>query len=504
MPLLYDHHGQPLDFSASPASATDLTTEFATRLTAGANFSAFLGWLPDPDPVLLKRADPADVLDDLTADDQVCMAMQNRKLRVLNKQDYDFAPGQAQGQAATSESVRLHDALVADLEAINLRNVFSTMLDAPFYGFTPLELLWEPRGGTFHLRDIVAKPREWFAFDNLGRPVFRGETRAASQLLPPGKFVFVRHFPTYENPYGLRLLSRCLWPVAFKRGGIEFLTRFLEKFGMPWVLAKAPRNADRAERQAMAGDLAAMVQDAVAVLPSGAEVELATASGKGGEQHETYIRRWDKAISKVLMGQTLTAEMDGSGSRAASETHYSVSEDMAEADQFLVASAMNEIALTYRDVNAGPGVLAPVFAYSEPEDYAAQADLDKKLHSVGVRFKKCHFSRRYGLDEDEFELEGETNADGPADHADFAEGIAAQDVVDQALAEIMPQAVKANAELVKQIENAVQQAETWEDMQLLLAELLGQDAEQDELEELLARIMLNAAAYGTHAVEADA
>jgi phage gp29-like protein len=292
--------------------------------------------------------------------------------------------------------------------------------------------------------------------------------------------------------------------VAFKRGGIEFLTRFLEKFGMPWVLAKAPRNADRAERQAMAGDLAAMVQDAVAVLPSGAEVELATASGKGGEQHETYIRRWDKAISKVLMGQTLTAEMDGSGSRAASETHYSVSEDMAEADQFLVASAMNEIALTYRDVNAGPGVLAPVFAYSEPEDYAAQADLDKKLHSVGVRFKKTHFTRRYGLAEDEFELEGETNADGPADHADFAEGIAAQDVVDQAVAEVMPQAVKANAELVKQIENAVQQAETWEDMQLLLAELLGQDAEPDELEELLARIMLNAAAFGTHAVEADA
>jgi Mu-like prophage protein gp29 len=518
MSLLYDHKGDPIDFSASPASATDLSTEFATRLTAGANFSAFLGWLPDPDPVLLKRADSADVLDDLTADDQVCMAMQNRKLRVLNQQDYDFAPGQAKGRDAAPEAAKLCDALVADLEAINLRNVFASMLDAPFYGFTPLELLWEPRGGTFHLRDIVAKPREWFAFDDLGRPVFRGETLAASQLLPPGKFVFVRHFPTYKNPYGLRLLSRCLWPVAFKRGGIEFLTRFLEKFGMPWVLAKSPRGADRAERMRMAGDLAAMVQDAVAVLPAGAEVEISSAQGKGGDQHEAYIRRWDKAISKVLMGQTLTAEMDGSGSRAASETHYSVSGDMAEADQFLVASVMNDIAIIYRDVNAGPGVLAPVFAYSEPEDYAAQADLDTKLHGVGVRFQKSHFTRRYGLAEDEFELEGGDAGNGAdaAEHSEFAEpdenekdgedakAGASQALVDQAIEDLLPEAVKANSKLVKQIENAVCQAETWEDMQLLLAELLGHDAEQDELEELLARIMLNAAAFGAHAVEADA
>jgi phage gp29-like protein len=317
--------------------------------------------------------------------------------------------------------------------------------------------------------------------------------------LPPGKFVLVRHFPTFENPYGLRLLSRCLWPVAFKRGGIEFLTRFCEKFGMPWVLAKAPRNASRTERMSMASDLAAMVQDAVAVLPNGAEVELASASGKAGDLHEAYLRRWDKAISKVLMGQTLTAEMDGSGSRAASETHYSVGGDMAEADQFLVVSAMNDIALIYRAVNAQAGVIAPVFGYNEPEDYDAQADLDTKLHGMGVRFNKSHFSRRYGLAEDEFDLDGALAAN-PADHAapiEFADAGAMQDVVDQAVADILPEAVKANARLSTQIEKIVQSAESFEDMQIMLAELLGQDASADDLTELLARIMLNAGVFGT-------
>ena len=506
MPILYDAQNNPIDFS-SPTTE-ELATEFATRLSAGADLGSFLGWLPDPDPVLLKRGELASVLDDLTADDQVCMAMQSRKLRVLNAQDYDFAPGQAKGKDVAPDAAALCDALVADLEPIALRDVFSTMLDAPFYGFTPLELLWEPQGGRLRLKGIVAKPRDWFCFDEHNRPMFRGEW-GTPRPLPPNKFVFVRHFPTYENPYGLRLLSRCLWPVAFKRGGIEFLTRFVEKFGMPWILAKAPRNADRRDRMAMAADLAGMVQDAVAVLPNGADVELASAQGKAGDLHEGYLRRWDKAISKVLMGQTLTAEMDGQGgSRAASETHYSVSEDMAEADQFLVASAMNEIALAYRNVNAPAGVIAPVFAYSEPEDYAAQADLDTQLHGVGVRFAKSHFTRRYGLAEDEFELA--TDESAPAGQAEFAERgehaeatHAAQGVVDRAISDILPEAVRANGALTSQIEKAVRRAEGWEDMQILLAELLGRDADGGELEELLARIMANAGAYGRAAVREE-
>jgi len=504
MPTIYDHKG-----NAVSVVSNDMTSEFATRLSAGADVGGFLGKLPDPDPVLRKRGEYADVLEDLTADDQVCMAMQNRKLRVLNKQDYEFSPGQAKGKDVAADAARLCDDLIEDLEAINLRDVFSSVLDAPFFGFTVLELIWGARKGRLRLVDIIAKPRRWFAFNDKNQPIFCGDTQAQETPLPVGKFVMARHFPTYDNPYGLRLLSRCLWPVAFKRGGIEFLTRFCEKFGLPWVLAKAPRNAKREDRMAMAGDLAAMVQDAVAVLPNGADVDLASPSGKAGDIHEGYLRRQDKAISKVLMGQTLTAEMDGSGSRAASETHYSVGGDMADADQFLVVSTMNEIALTYRNVNTPAHVIAPVFNYIEPEDHEAQASLDKKLHSVGVRFTKCHFTRRFGLDDDEFTLEGDTQSDAkdsPADHSsfmEFADIEDAQSIIDQAVADIMPEGIKANKEIASQIEKIVTAAESFEDMQVMLAELLGQDADESELADLLGRMMLNASVFGTQAVEGE-
>lgn len=78
---------------------------------------------------------------------------------------------------------------------------------------------------------------------------------------------------------------------------------------------------------------------------------------------------------------------------------------MAEADQYMVESAMNELAVIYRDINA-PGVEAPVFGFHEPEDHTAQADLDAKLHAVGVRFTAGHFQRRYGLNPTEFSLQG--------------------------------------------------------------------------------------------------
>ena len=327
--------------------------------------------------------------------------------------------------------------------------------------------------------------------------------------MPEGKFIVPRHFPTYKNPYGLRLLSRCLWPVAFKRGGVRFYTRFLERYGMPWPVGKAPQGAQRKDKEAMAADLAAMVRDAVAVVPYGAEVQLVESKGTAGEQYEAYLRRWDKAILKVIMGQTLTAEMDGQGSRAASQTHYEVAEDMAEADQYMVESALNELATIYRDINA-PGVEAPVFGYHEPDDFEGQADLDNKLYTVGVRFKPGHFERRYGLNPEEFSLDGDENPpdEGGSQSGDFAENEPGasgtpdhQDLLDQLVEAVLPLAARQNQAFVDNLLGLLNQAESFQDVQLLLAEHLGQDLDMQAQEELLADLMAAADLMGRAAVK---
>ena len=87
---LYLPSGAFREFAELRADRAALAADLATRETAGESWLASLGLLPDPDPVLRKRGDDAQVLADLTADDQVCSAIQGRKIKTLNKRDFRF------------------------------------------------------------------------------------------------------------------------------------------------------------------------------------------------------------------------------------------------------------------------------------------------------------------------------------------------------------------------------------------------------------------------------
>ena len=397
----------------------------------------------------------------------------------------------------------------ADLERVNLRNSISGILDAPFYGFTPLELIWGRGENWWHLVDIVARPSHWFSFDNENNPVFVGVYGGASAEpvpLPVGKFVFVQHHASYDNPYGLRLLSRCLWPVAFKRGGLSFYAKFVERHGMPWVVGEAPAKADEAEKLKMAHGLARMVQDAVSVIPHGSKVEFLTAGQSQNSVHEAFLSRQDRAISKVLMGQTLTVEMEGKNSQAAAETHKAVADDIADADKAMVVDAWNEIAWLYAQVNTGPGVLAPLASYEEPEDLNTRADLDRKLTEIGVIFTAEHFKENYGLKETEFMV-----AQGSGIGADFAApddsaftASIAQKNLDAAIKKLLPDALKASREFVTEVENAVKNATSFDELELALVELRAPSLKPDALEDFMARAMTAAAGHGAAAVQTEA
>lgn len=502
-----------LDGTFHSFSAAELSTELATRSDAGVLFGELEGWLstlPDPDPVLRKRGDDAAILRELSADEQVTTAMLSRKNRVLNCPHFAFRAGSPEGETPTPQAEDLHRRFMTDLERTNLRAIISGMLDAPYYGFTPLELVWRFSGDWWHLVDIVPKPFHWFRFGSRNNPVFVGEYGlfcADPRPLPPGKFVFVTHHASYDNPYGLRLLSRCLWPVSFKRGGLTFYARFVERHGLPWVVGEAPARAERLEKQAMARDLSRMVQDAVAVIPHGASVKLESAGQTQGALHEGFLARQDRAISKVLMGQTLTVETDGKNSLAATKAHKDVADDLADADKFMVTDAWNEIAWLYAQVNAGPGVLAPLAAYDEPEDLNTRADLDKKLTEIGVRFTAEHFTTNYGLKANEFSVEAPPTRGGIADFAApsgrMSPAEKAQSRLDAAIVKMLPRALRASADFVTKLENEIRAAKSYEDLEEALVALLSPSLSPDALESFLARAMTAAAGLGAAAVQAE-
>ena len=507
------------DGSFRPFSAAELSTALATRQNAGVFYGELEGWLstlPDPDPVLRKRGDDASILAELSADDQVATAMLSRKNRVLNCPHFTLRAGAPEGKEPDKAAQNLFERFQQDLERANLRSIISSMLDAPFYGYTPLELVWKFAGDWWHLVDIVARPFQWFRFNSKNEPVFVGEygSYCAEPIsLPPGKFVFVTHHATYDNPYGLRLLSRCLWPVSFKRGGLGFYARFVERHGMPWVVGMAPSQASEDDKRRIARDLSRMVQDAVAVVPYGSEIKLESAGQTQSEIHEKFLSRQDKAISKILMGQTLTVEMEGKNSQAAAQTHNEVAEALADSDKAMVVDAWNEIAWLYAQVNATSDVLAPVAMYDEPEDLNQQADLDKKLTEIGVQFREEHFTEVYGLKEGEFTVGGAAEADPVQEISDFSAqkmrtskkplAEKAQQTLDAAIVSMLPKALKASDKFVAEVEGAIRKAKSYDELQDSLVELLSPALTPAGLENFLACAMTAAAGHGATAVQAE-
>jgi hypothetical protein len=192
---------------------------------------------------------------------------------------------------------------------------------------------------------------------------------------------------------------------------------------------------------------------------------------------------------------------------------------------------MNEIAWLYARVNAGGNVFAPVFSYEEPEDLQARADLDKKLHDMGVDFTAEHFQDNYNLKPTEFTMrarpaehgggvnpfqfraaaavrrgtsltDGDSSDRGNA-HAPgwLVEG--AQTRLDAAIKKIMPDALKASGKFITQVENVVRSAQSPDELELMLADLLAPHTAPSEMERLLSRTMTAAAGFGAVAVKAE-
>jgi phage gp29-like protein len=379
---------------------TPLTSEIVTR---AASFEGDIwGYLPDPDPILTKLGADVLVFERLLADAHVFACYQSRKAGVLTSEFRIEYPN------GTEKMSKLFDKMVVDLD---MDRIVAQLLDAPFYGFSVNEVLWNSIDGKWLPGDIQQKPNNWFVFDKENRIRFLCKKNwLEGILLPEFKFLVPRNFPTYENPYGIRALSRCFWPVTFKKLGYKYWNMFMEKFGIPWLFGKVPRGSTTEERQAMLEMLEAMIQSAVAVINDDESVDaLAIAQKQGGAGSDNIfnalVNSANGEISKAILTQTLTTEIGDKGAYAASQSHLSIRVDICSMDKKLVAAAFKQLFKWVADLNFAGAENAPYLKFVEEDDAKeAHSRRDSQLSSQGVRFKPQYYIRTYNLRADEFEV----------------------------------------------------------------------------------------------------
>ncbi len=377
-----------------------LTDHIASR-DRSPDFTALGMYLPNPDPILKKMGKDVAVYRDLRSAAPVGGAIRRRKAAVkgMEWRLVDSVTGQTGTRADQKASPRAMMLAQDALAGLKLDAVIGEILDAPLFGWTPMEVMWAPVDGALLPVNLVGKPHEWFHFDPEGLLRFRSRTAPLyGEELQPRKFLVPRQDATYANPYGFADLSMCFWPTTFMRGGLKFWVTFAEKYGTPMLVGKQPRSAGTKETDQLADQLEAMVQDAVAVIPDDSSIDIKESGSKSdaaGAYRELLVFCRSE-ISIALLGQNQSTEANSN--KASATAGLEVTRDLRDGDARLVEEAINQLLRWITDLNEGEQAPAPRFElYEEQEVTEVQAKRDEALSRSGVTFAAQYWEREYNL-----------------------------------------------------------------------------------------------------------
>lgn len=469
-----------------------LTDHIASR---GRSFDAqALGmYLPNPDPILKAQGKDIKVYRDLRSAALVGGNIRRRKASVLA-----LERGLKRGQAP----VRVERFIRGWLTDLDMDRILRELLDAPLFGYQPVELMWRPVGLNLVPEDLLGKPAEWFLYDQDNNLRFRArDAGLQGELCDPQRFVVARQDATYNNPYGFADLSMCFWPVVFMKGGLKFWVQFTEKYGSPWLIGKHPRGAATSETDALLDSLEAMVQDAVAVIPDDSSVDIKEAAGKSGsaEVYRELLMYCRSEINVALLGQNQTTE--ATSTRASAQAGLDVTDDIRDGDASLAMAAINAAVRLVVDLNFGEDVAAPVYELWEQEQIdKTLAERDKSMTDSGVQFTPAYWKRTYNLQD------GDIVEDAPP-AAEFAEPtirpLLDQHALDQAIDGLSAEQLQEQAqEALRPVLAALQRGADETEVLGLLAET-SPDLDAKALQEQLARLIFIAGVWGRLSAAAD-
>lgn len=468
-----------------------LTEEIATRKVAIDFYSLGL-YLPNPDPVLKKQGKDIAVYKELLTDSHVGGCITSRKAGV-KALEWSIDRGKAKSRQA-----KLIEDVFKDLD---IDSITSEILNAPLFGYQVLEVIWQKVGNYILPKKIIGKPHRWFVFGEDNTLRLRTKDNTYGKPVPERKFLLVQHEADYENPYGFPALSRCFWPVTFKKGGLKFWVLFTEKYGMPFLIGKQPRGTGQQETERFADQLESMVQDAIAVIPDDSSVEILKSESRASSDiYNTLITYCDTQISITLLGQNLTTQV-ASGSYAATSSHMQVRKDVTDSDKKLCEKTFNKLIHWIFELNFDDSE-PPVFTMWEQEDVDKDlAERDEKvtisLEKSGLKLTKKYYQKNYGFEDEDIE---EINSS-----AEFAEGnrtlkkidtFEDQHILDDAIDSITPEELQAQMEgVLKPVINLINESKDYNKVMEKLVETY-QDMDTKALENMLIRAIFISELWG--------
>lgn len=461
--------------------------------------------MPNPDPVLRKAGLFESALDDLASDPHIFSLIQIRKAGVLSK-EWDIDRGKAKSGFA--------EMIHALFSTYNMPNLITQILDAELYGNQPLEVTWLSNSNSWLPAMVEAKPRGWFSFGFDGTLRFHSKDHPTDGIVVRRfrgqpepyeiryKFLCPRNSPTYMNPYGEAVLSRCYWNQFFKKQGKKFWAQFIENFGAPWVSGEYLADTGEDKVNEFLATLQAMAGGRTIAVPEGTGVQFHSPPAGVSDTFEKFLDDARAEIAWAILGHS-SMNKNTAGKLGNDTTELTVAEWVMSSGKIMVEHTMNELISWIAELNGIQGERPRFILFEEEDVDMDQAQRDEVLSKIGVKFTPPYIQKTYSLDATDFTIE----APKPAAPALFSSDPAAegQQHIDDYLGKVLEDTGATNdavSAMFSAVESFMNDAATFEEAKGKIAKVLPK-MDTGSIEEIMFRIIAAGRFTGYSAASAE-
>lgn len=425
--MLYDYRGLPIDLAA-------LSREQADVSVTGVRQPIFAD-MPLTSPTALADAYLAADRGDITAYLTLAEAAELRDLHyrsVLTTRRQAIA-GLPIVVETTTEDAR-DEQIAASVRELLSKNKIATLLndllDGLAKGFAVSEIVWEQTSREWKPSEYLWRDQRHFCFDSDTHTKLRlldSADLVNGVELAPYKFMVHKPQLLSGKPIKRGLARTAIFAVMIKSFGLKDWAQFADRYGMPLRVGKYSEGATAEQKSRLLQAIAQMGHDAGCIIPDSMLLDLVSApTNANGEVFERLGSFVNKELSKVVLGQTMTAD-DGS-SLAQSQTHDVVRKAIRDDDaQQLAMTLARDLVAPYVALNFGADSAVPTvrFDVSEPENLKMLAEALPPFIDRGLRVGAGVIRDKFGLEEpgaDEEVLVGKSSVSGVAPETSAATG----------------------------------------------------------------------------------
>lgn len=378
----------------------------------------------------------------------------------------------------------------------NFEDILFNMADGILKGFSNIEFHWEQYQGFRVPGAFEHRPASWFQLNihNQDQLMLRNGTAEGEALQP---FGWIQHRHAGKSGYVARtgLIRQLAWPFIFKNYSVRDLAEFLEIYGIPIRIGKYPAGATEDEKSRLLQAVWSVGHNSAGIMPKGMEMDFIEAAKGGGEPFLGMMSWCERVQSKVILGQTLTSQVDSSGSQALGNVHNEVRKEIRDHDLRQLASTLNrDVLWTMHMLNGKSYTGDPrrmpqlKFDIEEAEDIKLFSEALPALVNVGMKIPAAWAHQKLAIPQPENNepVLGVPAAPVEPKAAALSMAIASlkaetptDDLPDQFANQLRAKATPVVAKLLKPIEELVANASSLEE---LLQQLLTLEDKLDESE----------------------